>query len=45
MRGTIPPLPNTPSWRGSHFKHRDNVTLPLEQQQIEMNFMMTSGEE
>jgi len=23
MRGTIPPLPNTPSWRGAQLKHRD----------------------
>jgi hypothetical protein len=29
MRGAIPPLPNTPSWRGAQFKHRDNFTLLL----------------
>jgi hypothetical protein len=31
MRGTIPPLPNTPSWRCAQIKHRDNFsfTLPL----------------
>jgi hypothetical protein len=23
----MPPLPNTPSWRGSPLKHRDNFTL------------------
>jgi hypothetical protein len=23
-RGDIPPLPNTPSWRGAQFKDRDN---------------------
>jgi hypothetical protein len=23
MSGTIPPLPNTPSWRGAQLKHRD----------------------
>jgi hypothetical protein len=29
MRGAIPPLPNTPSWRGTLWKkrHRDNFTL------------------
>jgi hypothetical protein len=27
MRGAIPPLPNTPSWRGAQLqrKHRDNL--------------------
>jgi hypothetical protein len=29
MRGAIPPLPNTPSWRGAQLKHRDNFTLPI----------------
>jgi hypothetical protein len=24
MGGAIPPLPNTPSWRGAQLKHRDN---------------------
>jgi len=24
MNGAIPPLPNTPSWRGAQLKHRDN---------------------
>jgi hypothetical protein len=28
MRGTIPPLPSTPSWRGAQLKkHRDKFTL------------------
>jgi hypothetical protein len=28
MSGAIPPLPNTPSWRGTHLKkHRDNFTF------------------
>jgi hypothetical protein len=27
MRGAILPLPNTPSWRGAHLKHRE--TLPF----------------
>jgi hypothetical protein len=27
MRGAIPPLPNTLSWRGVQLKHR--ITLPL----------------
>jgi hypothetical protein len=30
MRGDVPPLPNTTSWRGAQLKkHRDNFTLPL----------------
>jgi hypothetical protein len=29
MSGAIPPLPNTPSWRGAHLKHSDNFTLSL----------------
>jgi hypothetical protein len=30
VRGAIPPLPNTPSWRNAQLKHRDNFTfLPL----------------
>jgi hypothetical protein len=27
MREAIPPLPNTPSWRGAQLKHRDNFTF------------------
>jgi hypothetical protein len=27
IRGAIPPLPNTPSWRGAYLKHRDNFTF------------------
>jgi hypothetical protein len=27
MRGAIPPLPNTPSWRGALLKHRDKFTF------------------
>jgi len=27
MRGAIPSLPNTPSWRGAQLKHRDNFTF------------------
>jgi hypothetical protein len=23
MRGAVPPLPNTPLWRGAQLKHRD----------------------
>jgi len=30
MRGVIPPLPNTPSWRGAELKHRDNFTFYTE---------------
>jgi ABC-type spermidine/putrescine transport system permease subunit I len=29
MRGAIPPLPNTPSWRCAQEKHRDNFTFIL----------------
>jgi len=28
MNGTIPPLPNTPSWRGAYLKYRDFTILP-----------------
>jgi hypothetical protein len=27
MSRAIPPLPNTPSWRGAQLKHRDNFTF------------------
>jgi hypothetical protein len=27
MSGSIPLLPNTPSWRGTQLKHRDNFTF------------------
>jgi hypothetical protein len=27
MSGAIPPLPNTPLWRGAQLKHRDNFTF------------------
>jgi hypothetical protein len=29
MRGAIPPLLNTPSWRGTQLKHTDNFTLKI----------------
>jgi len=29
MRGDIPPLPNTPSWRGAQLKRRDNFTFKM----------------
>jgi hypothetical protein len=29
MRGTIPPLPNMPSWRGAQLKESTGITLPL----------------
>jgi hypothetical protein len=29
MRGGIPPLPNTPPWRGAQLKSRDNFTFTL----------------
>jgi hypothetical protein len=27
MRGAIPPLPDTPSWRGAELKHRDFILI------------------
>jgi len=27
MSGVMPPLPNTPSWRGAELKHRDKFTF------------------
>jgi hypothetical protein len=27
MRGAIPPVPNTSSWRGAQLKHRDVVVV------------------
>jgi len=32
MRGVIPPLPNTLSWRDTQLKHRDNFTFTLPSQ-------------
>jgi hypothetical protein len=29
MHGAIPPLPNTPPWRGSHLKESTGTTLPF----------------
>jgi hypothetical protein len=29
MRGAIPPLPNTPSWRDAQFKKKAQEQLPL----------------
>jgi hypothetical protein len=29
MRGAVPPLPNTPSWRGAQFKTGTGTILPL----------------
>jgi len=29
MRGAIPPLPNTPSWRGAQLKKSTGTTLPF----------------
>jgi len=28
MHGAIPPLSNTPSWRGAQLKHRDKFFCP-----------------
>jgi len=29
MREVIPPLPNTPSWRGAQLKHKDKFIFTL----------------
>jgi hypothetical protein len=29
MLSAVPPLPNTPSWRGAQLKHRDYITFTL----------------
>jgi hypothetical protein len=29
IRVAIPPLPNTPSWRGAQLQHRDNCTFTI----------------
>jgi len=29
MREAIPPLPNTPSWRGAQLKHRDFIIIDV----------------
>jgi hypothetical protein len=29
MSGTIPPLPNTPPWRGAQLKHKNKFTFYL----------------
>jgi hypothetical protein len=34
MNGGIPPLPNTPSWRGTQLKHRDNFTSTFTDQPL-----------
>jgi len=41
MRGAIPPLPNTPSWRGAQLKDWKNFTitsLALETKDISVRF-------
>jgi hypothetical protein len=30
MHGAIPPLPNTPSWRGAQLKNSDNFTAGMD---------------
>jgi hypothetical protein len=35
MSGVIPPLPNTPSWRGAQLKHRDNFTFTFYDRQMD----------
>jgi len=30
MREAMPPLPNTPSWRGAQLKHGENFILLLD---------------
>jgi hypothetical protein len=37
MRGAIPPLPNTPSWRGVQLKHRDNFTFTFKVSEVHLS--------
>jgi hypothetical protein len=37
MRGTIPPLPNTPSYRGAQLKHRDNLSFLLRSKRLHIS--------
>jgi hypothetical protein len=34
MHGVIPPLPNTPSWRGDRLKKSPGANLPLTRQEL-----------
>jgi hypothetical protein len=48
MRGAIPSLPNTPSWRGAQLKHRDNFTFTfalLHEAQIEVHHFLEKRKE
>jgi hypothetical protein len=40
MSGAIPPLPNTPSWRGAHLKHGEDFTFTLP---LQISFTETSA--
>jgi hypothetical protein len=41
MSGAIPPLPNTPSWRGAQLKEITGTTLPL---RIAVNMLSSQGQ-
>jgi hypothetical protein len=40
MSGAIPPLPNTPSWRGAYLKHRDNFTFTFTMRPLHSLFII-----
>jgi hypothetical protein len=42
MRGAIPPLPNTPSWRGAQLKST-GTTLPLPSTSDKVHFVYTKN--
>jgi hypothetical protein len=43
MGGAVPPLPNTPSWRGAQLgEHRDNFTFYLYLLYYEVSLMIWS---
>jgi hypothetical protein len=39
MNGATPPLPNTPSWRGTYLKHRDVSLNKTFYDELEMSFI------
>jgi hypothetical protein len=43
MCGTVPPLPNTPSWHGAQLKTSIGTTLPLPLPCLEMGILIITG--
>jgi hypothetical protein len=39
MSGAIPPLPNTPSWRGAQLKQRDNFTFYVQKLMYDITYI------